>query len=367
MRILGTAFEITDLNQFVEQVVGLLSKSKLASGSKKRSLFGAGGLVDTVVDTADDTLSSLGDLLPDDLNGLIDSLTALGIVQPLANARVHLGLLPPGLPPTGGSFFPTMSVKTTTNAVGAYTLTVSDERPAQRGFLLVYQPSASISVAGQSLEFFSLLYRSSSFDLKPGDRVAAPLFVRRVVGRPEQGITQTEISKQAAAIRTANKFDDMDIRIGNQGLAVRIADRGAKVTFDIALRGSSSPNLNELIDLKVRNFAIDLPGPDFITTLCVNEKEVERTARVEASSLERSANNRIQTQIVDSVAQATGLPRAAVEAFFRENVTVSIPAINTVRQSVKVGPNVGLVPTIVLDVSLGIPRRLFAAEESKRK
>ena len=45
MNIRGTVFEVTDLNRFVEEIVGLLSKSKLSSGSKKRSLLGAGGLV----------------------------------------------------------------------------------------------------------------------------------------------------------------------------------------------------------------------------------------------------------------------------------------------------------------------------------
>ncbi|MEW6213052.1 MAG: hypothetical protein AB1631_32315 [Acidobacteriota bacterium] len=65
MNIRGTVFEITDLNRFVEEIVGLLSKSKLSSGSKRRSLLGAGGLVDAAVDTVDDTLSSLSGLLPD--------------------------------------------------------------------------------------------------------------------------------------------------------------------------------------------------------------------------------------------------------------------------------------------------------------
>jgi hypothetical protein len=39
------------------------------------------------------------DLLPDEVDELIESLTGLGIVQPLAGARVHLGLLVPGLLP----------------------------------------------------------------------------------------------------------------------------------------------------------------------------------------------------------------------------------------------------------------------------
>jgi hypothetical protein len=37
MDIHGTGFEITDLNQFVEEIVGLLNKSKLSSGSKETS------------------------------------------------------------------------------------------------------------------------------------------------------------------------------------------------------------------------------------------------------------------------------------------------------------------------------------------
>jgi hypothetical protein len=369
MRIHGTTFEITDLNGFVQQVIGSLSKSKSLTSMKTRSLLGTRGIVDTI----DDTMGLVDDLLPDEVEELIESLTGLGIVQPLAGARVHLGLLVPGLLPgqhPSGSFFPLLSVKTSTNAAGAYTLNISDEHPAQlpalRAFLLVYQPSGSVSAGGQTVQLFSLLYRSTSFDLQPGDQVAAPIFVRREAGRADQAITQAEITRQVSAIQNKQKFDDMNAQIGDRKVAVRVADRGAKVTFDIELRGSSSPNLNEFIDFKIRNFAIDLPGPDFITTLCANEKEIERTVRSEVLSLERSANKEILTRIVKSVSQATLLPATVVEDFFRDNATVSIPAINTPRQSFREGSNVGFRRSIFLDVSIGVPRRLFKTEESKR-
>ena len=365
MNITGTALEITDLNGFVEKVISSLTSSKSSTSMKKRSLPRLGDIIDTAVETVDDVLSTLDVLLPIELDELVESLTTLGIVQPLADARVHAGLLPGLLPGKhiNGSFFPPLSVKTRTNALGAYTLSVPDEHPAQlpapRGFLLIYQPSGSVTFAGQNIQLFSLVYRSASFDLRQGDHVAAPIFVRREAGRRDQAITQAEITARINEVKKAQQFDELSAQIGDQKLAVRAADRGAKVTFDIELRGSSSPNLNELIDFKVRNFVIDLPGPDFITTICVDEKQAERSIRSEVLSLERSSNKEILTTIVKSVAQATLLPQTVVEEFFKENVTVSIPAINTPRQSFREGSSVRFLRSIILDLSIGVPRRLF--------
>ena len=373
MKIDGSTFEITNLDGFVQKLIGSLSKSKSSTSMKRGSLQGLGGIVNTAVDTVDDVLSTLDVLLPDELNELVESLTELGIVQPLVNARVHLGLLMPGLLPgkhINGSFFPPLSIKTRTNALGAYTLTIPDEHPAQlpspRGFLLIYQPSGSVTFAGQNVELFSLVYRSTSFDLKQGDHVAAPIFVRREAGRTDQAITQAEITTRINEIKKRQKFDELNAQIGDQKVVVRAADRGAKATFDIELRGSSSPNLNEFIDFRVRNFALDLPGPDVITSICIDPKDVERTVRSEVLSLERSANKEILATIVKSVAQATLLPPAVVEEFFKDNATVSIPAINTPRQSFKEGSNVGFRRSIILDVSIGVPRHLFKTEKSKR-
>jgi len=279
----------------------------------------------------------------------------------LGTARVHLATdLPTGK--FSGGFVPSMSLKTEANNQGEFSFNVSDELKAFRGQVLVFQTTTTIPGPFPGMPPIPVLnpvYRSAVFKFKDvseqEQKSARKIFIFEATTPTGRGISQKELDKEIAELRKTLKLDKLKATILSNRVSARAEKSGGEVKFNAFVRGSTSADLERVIEVKAGEIDIDLPGPDFIVGLCVDEDDIEAQIRKGLSNLSKKVSQELLDELDKS---APGLSSQATVSVWRtrfvktgtETVKVPIPGVKQVEIPVH---------AVVPDAAFGVPKKLF--------
>jgi hypothetical protein len=126
------------------------------------------------------------------------------------------------------------------------------------------------------------------------------------------------------------------------------------------LAPDTSHDLNKFVAHKLEELDIDLPGPDFLTSLCVDEDEIEKNIRKGVAGLVGGFQGKIKAEVIDEIVAKTGQPKPVVQAFFDSTVSLTFKTVRfPVVEHKQMGPLTFDFRAVVMDPCLGFPRKLF--------
>lgn len=263
-----------------------------------------------------------------------------------------------------GGFLPPTSLKTDTDAEGVFRFEVPEAFDKFRGQIVVYDETTLPSPLPNMppIPVLNPVYRSVPFKVSavPKDDKDKTTLIpgRKIYVFPartpdDQGIGQAAIDKEVAALRKSLKLDDLTATILSDSVRVKAKKSGGDLRFNARVRGSTAADLDRLIEVKAGEIDIDLPGPDFITGLCVDEDEIERSIRNGLKKL----SAKVSKQLLDMAAKE--------QPVFSKLVSLSVwrtRHVQTGTRNIKV-PGAGTqkfpVYAVVPDAAIGVPRALY--------
>jgi hypothetical protein len=277
-------------------------------------------------------------------------------------ARIHLGTDFP----TGqfvGQITPSMSMETDTDASGFFKFVAPELSATKfRGQIVAYNVSSmaapNLGIALPPIPVFELVYRSQAFtfaEVSPAEQAQVrDIFVFQAETPNNMGLSQAHLSDQVASLRQQLKLDALKATITSNRISVSAQKLGGDVKFDAWVTGSIGSDLAQVIEVRVGEIDIDLPGPDFIVGLCVSKSDIEK---------------QIRTGMASAVAQMNKPLLAAKDAMFKtlsKEVTMSVwrtRHAQTGSTTVKLpggAPELHIpVLSIVPDPAFGVPLRLY--------
>ena len=298
-----------------------------------------------------------------DLDGFVASYMAnpaapkAGTFKPFGRLRLHLATdFPLGF---SHSLIPNASIKDDTDTSGAFSITVpAGFPPTAKAYLLALR---QIATGPMGVPIYGPVYRSQTFALSTIKEQALKIYVARQKTPNNQGISQERISQEVSAFAKASKeVESASAFISSGGIDVTAKGKGATVKFEIALRPSSSHDLNAFIAHKVEDMDIDLPGPDWLTGLCVPEDEIEAAIKKGVKGVVKEFNAEIEPMVVKAVAAQAGVPEAVVANLFDTQISMTFEQIRyPVVSEKKVGGFTVKFRAVVPDACFGLPRKLF--------
>lgn len=261
---------------------------------------------------------------------------------------------------------PDFSVNATTGADGRFAINTDPMSPFitsdARMYVVAYRRLTSVSLPwGPPFPLFAPCYRSATFEPRSlHDNEVRIYFFRRPT--PDTAaIRQATVSAQVDAARASlPDVERLTATVQSAGIHVRAEGGGGTVDLDIRLKPATGPDLEDFLDHSVENIEIDLPGPDFLTTLCVDEDELRNQIRSGIADALDPFNAQIKDGVVSSVAAATGRSQEEVRSVLDNLATLTFEAIRfPVTDSVAVGPWRVDMRGIAPDPTFGFPRRLY--------
>jgi hypothetical protein len=201
------------------------------------------------------------------------------------------------------------------------------------------------------------VYRSAPFKFSDvsaqEQKTVQKIFIHTATTPTDRGISQAELDTQISALRKQLKLDKLRATIVSNRVSVRAEKSGGDVRFSAFVRGSTSEDLGRVIEVKAGEIDIDLPGPDFIVGLCVDEDDIERQIRKGLSGLSAKISKELMAE----------LKKAAPGITDHASVTVwQTRFVHTDTKTVKIPP---LPPTqvpvftVVPDAAFGVPKKLY--------
>jgi hypothetical protein len=239
---------------------------------------------------------------------------------------------------------------------GRFTLTINDNLGRKNAFVLIRtQIDTFHQIPGVEIPVFGPVYRSSTFVLNQISEEERGIFVFLDTLPDDQGFPDAEVSSEVRSLRTRLGLDFAHGEITKTDIDVRAKKNGATVRFDIKLYPSASVDLKNFIEVKAKNIDIDLPGPDFITGLCINENDIEKKIRNQVRRLNQIFNDRINKR----------LPPNSKDIMTCTIRKIRYPITNT--QQVEIpGGGLGVPEKLVVqfrsiagDPCIGFPKKLF--------
>jgi hypothetical protein len=278
--------------------------------------------------------------------------------KPIPAARIHIGS---ALPLPG--FFPSITVKTETDQNGVFEVDCSNLPAGIPAYLVAYRQLQVINTFGMTVPIYGPVFRSQTFQLAKIDSTPRNIYVIQKELPNEQGIKQEKINEQIAqAKERIADIDSISAAIQENGINVVGKGQGATITFRITLSPSTSHDLDLFVTHSINDFNIDLPGPDWITYLCVNEDDIENEVRDGVRSLLKMANQQIEQNIITGIVQSTGQTELDVRNLFKTRISVTFNKIRyPIIETSKIGWITFNFRAIVPDVCLGIPKILYTA------
>jgi hypothetical protein len=260
----------------------------------------------------------------------------------------------------GGGFMPPTLMKTDTDADGDFKFEINPVFDKFRGQIVAYEQSMFTSPIPNMppLPVLNPIYRSAPFKIASIPAQSDFAAKKRIYVFPartpdELGVTQAALDKEVGALRKAQKLDSLSAVILSSHVSVKAKKSGGDLRFSARVRGSTSAELDRVIEVKAGEIDIDLPGPDFITGLCVDEDEIERAIRNGLKKL----SLKVSKQLLDELAkQAPALGNLATVSVWRTR------HVQTGTKTVKIPP---LPPqkipvfSVVPDAAFGVPRVLY--------
>lgn len=270
-------------------------------------------------------------------------------------ALVHLATdFPAGLFPDEPSFIPAMSLKTNTDAKGKFSLNVPEGLKNSRGYLIAYQQVGTVQPMPNipAVPIFAPFYRSQDFKLSAATEGTKDIFVHQMKTDDDKGLSQDQLNAIAKEIKSKGKFERVSATIKESLIACRVEKEGAVGTFNIHPRPSTGHDLNRVVGLKADNIDIDLPGPDFIVGICVDEDDIKRQLRSQVASFSSVFNQTINESIPEPARKMTSLTvhRFRFPVTGHKTVKAPVPGVPDIQVPLR---------SVVPDVSVGVPRTLF--------
>lgn len=260
----------------------------------------------------------------------------------------------------GLSFIPSMSFKTDANAAGEFKFEVPDGLKSARLQLLAFDVSTiPAPLPGMPpIPVLRPIYRSEIFkftDVSADEqKETLPVYILKAETPVEHGISQKELDEMLIDARKDLGLDKLRATIQSSKVAVTAEKSGGVVKFSANLRGSTAADLNRVVEIKAGEMDIDLPGPDFITGLCVDEDQIESQIRKGLSGLSK----RVSSELLEQLNKAA--PGASTEA------SVSVwrtRHVKTGEKTIKMPAGIPSVTvplyTVVPDGAFGLPRKLY--------
>jgi hypothetical protein len=231
--------------------------------------------------------------------------------------------------PNGTGFEPYLSTSANADDKGRFKVEVPDAFQPLFAYLVVYSPiTVSSMIPSPGLPPIPVLnqavvYRSATFALADVTTARQHLYISNETVSNDQGFSQAQVTAAAAAIRSSAGLDSIRALVTDNDVDVQAQRSGAVVGFDLRLRASTSWDLDTFADVRVDNFVLDLPGPDFITGICVDEAAIEKSVRKSVKTLDKLVNKQIDALIPAGV---DGLVSVTVRGFrFPVTKTMTIP------------------------------------------
>lgn len=273
-------------------------------------------------------------------------------------ARLHLATdLPTGQ--FAGGFVPGMSLKTDADSQGRFAFEVPDSFKAFRGQVVAFEidtvPSPLPGLP--PIPVLAPVYRSAVFkfsDVSPAEQKAEQrIYILQASAAAADGITQAELDAQLTTLRKSLKLDKLRATITASAIDVRAEKQGGDLRFKAHVRGSTSADLDRLIEAKAGEIDIDLPGPDFIVGLCVSKDDIEAAIRKGMSKLSAQVSKQL---IADANQRLGPLAKMVTLSVWRSrhlhtgNRPIKLPGLP--EQQIPVF-------TVVGDPAIGLPRKLY--------
>lgn len=270
-------------------------------------------------------------------------------------AKIHVALDAP-LNTFGQSFLPNFSFKADANAAGDFTVDVPDSFKTFRGRVIAFESAlVDVNLPGiPPIEILSPLYRSAPFALSAVNGTVQKIFVFPSVTPNDQGIPASEISKEAAKLKTSLKLDKVTASIGSNAIKCTAEKSGGTIKFEIHVKPSTTDDLDSLVRLGVEEMDIDLPGPDWIVGLCVSKDDIEKQVRNGVKKFSSSVNSDIKKEIEKAAPGVTALSTITISKVrypVTSTTTVKLPGIGNQTFSQR---------SIVVDPTIGVPINLYA-------
>lgn len=277
----------------------------------------------------------------------------------MGKTRVHLATdLPAGK--FGGGLPPSMSFKTDSNSVGEFSFSVPDAFKPFRGQVIAFRTSTMAApVPGMPpIPVLDPIYRCAPFkfsDVSSQEQATVQkIFIAQETTPNDLGISQQELNAEVSGLRSKVGLDTLKATILSNRVSVHATKSGGDVKFSAFVRGSTSDDLERVIEVKAGEIDIDLPGPDFIVGLCVDEDEIESQIRKGLSGLSKKIS---QTLLAEFEKVAPGVENVAGISVWRTRFVKT--GTKTIKQP---GTNLTVeVPlmSVVPDAAAGVPRKLY--------
>lgn len=192
--------------------------------------------------------------------------------------------------------------------------------------LKIYKPY-TINIFGGDFQVYRCVQRTGIFQLSQIDGIVN-LYSGLVELDDSAAITQQEINDQInSAMEDNDAISNLEATIEVGEIDVEIDAKAGplnvEINFEIELTPYTGNNLNKFIKHEIDDFDVDLPGPDFITTLCADEDEIEDQVEDEIYSLFSGVNQEINTSIIDTIADEFNIAPLTVETIYNENITMT--------------------------------------------
>ena len=264
--------------------------------------------------------------------------------------------------PTGqftGGFIPSVSVKTDANNQGEFTLEVPDGFASSRLQLVAYEVTtvASPLPGIPPIPVLNPVYRSAIFklgDVSPAEQANRPIYIYKATTPSEQGISQKELDELIVDAKKQLGLDKLRATILSNSVAVTAEKSGGVIKFSAYVRGSTSADLDRVVEIKAGEMDIDLPGPDFITGLCVDEDQIEAQIRKGLSGLSK----RVSSELLHEIDKAApGLSSIASVSVWRTSYAKT--GEKKVQMPAGIPPVTVPVYSVVPDGAFGLPRKLY--------
>jgi hypothetical protein len=277
---------------------------------------------------------------------------------PWGKARVHLGTDFPGGDFAGG-FIPPMSLKADTNSQGVFKFDVPEAFANARGRVVAYSIGSTPSPFPglPPIPVLDPIYRSQAFkftEVSAAEQAQVQnIFIFPAKTPTEAGVSQEELNAELGALKKSQKLDKLRATIGSHHISVAAEKSGGDLTFKAHVRGSTSHDLERVIEIKAGEIDIDLPGPDFIVGLCVDEDEIESSIRKGLSKMSAKVSKALLNELDK---QFPGIASQATVSVWRTrhvqtgDKIIKLPLVPDVHVPVF---------AVVPDGALGVPRKLY--------
>ncbi|MCB9433668.1 MAG: hypothetical protein H6668_16980 [Ardenticatenaceae bacterium] len=227
-------------------------------------------------------------------------------------------------------FYPSFSVKGTSDANGNFKIDTSSLPKQFDAYLLAYKKvqEIEIPILGHKIPIYQPVYRSNRFSVAE-EKQNIKIYFSGFSVADKAGISQTELNQKIKQVQNSlANVEKLSAYIDRNKIAVSGKGKGADVTFNIKLSPYTGSDLTTFVRHQIEDFDIDLPGPDFITGLCVDEGEIEDQIKKSVRKIVDQMNKAVLDSTIDTIAAALGdVSKEIVRAYFNQNATLTFGGV----------------------------------------